>query len=143
MRCWRCGVDWDFDADAYKPDAPCPDCQEDVPGEWVWTNKHRKRIDEKQLRAFCAQNMSDPEIAREIGFTVRSVQRARTRLKIPPTTIPAWEFIKDKEAARAQARGAWLSSTKPRKVQNTKRAGFLESTQEGGWNAPSRRFVLD
>lgn len=119
-RCWRCGVDWDKEPSYHKPDAPCPDCQEDTPGDWTWGNKHAKRIDKEKLKALCAPGiLSDDEVAKQLGCTAQTVYRWRKKLDIPPTMTPAWEFIKDKGAAREQARRAWLDSPKP-KEQKTK-----------------------
>lgn len=100
--CWRCGVD--FDSTPFIGDAPCIDCQEDVPGEWLII-KQPKRLTKAQLaereqriRELHQEGLLDPEIAERLGIARSTVSTWRKRLGLAPQYRPDKHMWKDKEA---------------------------------------------
>ena len=110
--CWRCGVE--FDPKLYKHDAPCPDCQLDVEGDWLLKTGTRGRLNKAEgakrlaeIKRLNSLNWLDTEIAEELGISPSTVGQWRKRHGIPTVSTIArperWQW-KDPEAHLAHAR---------------------------------------
>jgi hypothetical protein len=62
---------------------------------------------EQDIRKLHSYFFTDRQIAETLAITSRTVLRWRKTLKLPAVTNGGWEFIRDKDKARAQARIAW------------------------------------
>lgn len=106
--CWRCGVDFDYAP--FTNDAPCPDCQYDVEGDWVggWnTNQYnvypelyeqRARI----IRDYWNEGKSDVYVSEQLGIDPSTVLRWRRELGLPANSRGGFYTHKDQEASRAR-----------------------------------------
>lgn len=110
--CWRCGVE--FDSTLYKQAAPCPDCQLDVPGQWLKKTGQRGRLSKAEgelrlaeIKRLNALDWLDTEIAEELDIDPSTVGQWRKRHGIPTVSTIArperWQW-KDAEAHLAHAR---------------------------------------
>lgn len=109
VNCWRCGVD--FDATLYKSDAPCEDCQLDVPGQWLKNSGQRVKMDarsviarEERVRELNALKWWDTQIAEELDISPGTVYRIRKRLGLPVVYDSEKNLWKDREAQVAHAK---------------------------------------
>lgn len=143
-QCYRCGID--FDGDIYLPGAPCPDCQEDVPGRWLkgWPRGKNVTPEEFNFRAELITNLynkrlSDREIAEELGIAPLTARRWRTKLELPAHDFfPTEKWGPDAlDKMRAGAEHT-LKVRKPRSIKPV-RAGLLApngrgfQTNQGGY----------
>lgn len=140
VTCWRCGVD--FNGDTYVAGAPCPDCQLDVPGQWLkgWQVGHNvppgtPEYDERVrlITELHRQRKSDSEIAEALGISPTTVLRWRKRAGLPGHVFSFDEKWRDPEAAReAMRQGAeyTLSVRKPRSTKPV-RHGLLAPNGRG------------
>ena len=116
--CYRCGVD--FDASLFIPDAPCEDCNLDVPGRWLrgWSKGTTTEEKEADIRELYAKHLSDPQIAKYLGISPQTVLRWRHKLELPGYTdlggSTSWAGDTS-EVARAASRAYWDNpNRKPR-----------------------------
>lgn len=101
--CYRCGVD--FDPTPYIGDAPCPDCQLDVPGDWLiikqkggrLTAEERERRT-KRIKELHQEGLLDPEIAERMGLARNTVSTWRKKLGLPAQRRPEKHMWKDQDA---------------------------------------------
>jgi hypothetical protein len=103
VTCWRCGVD--FDATAFLPAAPCPDCQLDEPMyEWVRFEDVKASEDARKRRhieRLYKRRYSDSEIAEAVGMSASHVNKIRRELGLPAHRFTGDEKWRDPEAVRA------------------------------------------
>lgn len=99
-RCWRCGID--FDVSTFIEGAPCPDCQfDDAPGTWLRFDDVRRAEAERADRFVAIlhkKRYSDSEIGEATGLHKSTVQKIRTRLKIPAHKFTGDEKWRDRDA---------------------------------------------
>lgn len=126
--CWRCGVE--FDATIYKKDAPCPDCQLDVEGNWLLKTGARGRLSKAEraerlatIKRLNSLNWLDTEIAEELGIHPSTVGGWRKRHGIPTVSTiarPERYVWKDADAYYENAKTLVYKrekSTRGRKIQ--------------------------
>lgn len=107
--CYRCGVD--FDASPYRPGAPCIDCQEDIGGDWRnhWlrggvVTPEKMALREADIRRLHKRNMTDPQIAEELGIYTKTVLKWRKRLELPANATGGAHHWKDYAGTIAKLR---------------------------------------
>lgn len=105
--CWRCGVDFDYGP--YTNDAPCPDCQYDVEGDWVggWnTNRYDVYPELKQQRAALIRGLwnaglNDEQAAKKLGISSSTVLRWRKKLGLSANSRGGFYTHRDLEKSKA------------------------------------------
>lgn len=101
--CWRCGVD--FDPTPYIGDAPCADCQLEVPGDWLIIKHSGGRITAeeyehraKRIKELHQEGLLDPEIAERMGLARSTISTWRKKLGLSAHSRPEKHMWKNPQA---------------------------------------------
>lgn len=121
--CWRCGVE--FDDSEYIKDVPCPDCQLDAPEIEYRRFDVVRKAEKTRLAAIVGdywhENMSDRQIAAEIGVSAQTVAYVREDLGLKAHSNA--ELLKNADLSdhmRQLSRKYWDNPNRtPRKRKNT------------------------